>query len=184
MSHKIALPLAVVAVFAVAVLASTASYARSVAGFGGHGFGMARGSSRPIGRVLIRSHGPTHQIARRPTTRLCVLGRPCPPNPPLPPIWVWHHHHQHHWVFRGGRWIDDMVEVSSAVVPSTAAPCSCLRKTYAPTGLVVFADVCTEESASAPATEDHADSQAPASSIAANPELAQPGQSPAAPQQN
>ena len=114
MSRKITLPLAAAALLAFAAFSPTSSYARSVAGFGGHGVGMMRGSSRPIGRLFIRQHGPRHLIARRPTVTLCVLGRPCPLRPPLPPIWVWHHHHHHHhhWVFRGGRWIDDMVEES------------------------------------------------------------------------
>jgi hypothetical protein len=186
MSRKVALTLAAATVMTVAALASTPSHARSVAGFGGHGFGSIRtmrGPSRPIGRVFVPTHGPRHLIPRRPGVTLCVLGRPCPPRPPVPPIWVWHHHHHHHWVFRGGRWIDDVVE--AAPVETTAAvdpaPCSCLTKTYTPTGLVVFADVCTKESASAPATEDHADATpVPNTSGPADPQLAQP----TAPQQN
>ena len=191
MSRKVAITLAATAAFAVAALASTSSYARSVVGFSGHGRGTIatmRGPSRPIGRVFVTPHRPGHLIARRPTAILCVLGRPCPPRPPVPPIWVWHHHHHHHWVFRGSRWIDDVVEADPVVAPavtSAPAPCSCLTKTYTPTGLVVFADVCTKESASAPATDDHADaSQAPTTSVAANPQLAKPEVSSAAPQQN
>jgi hypothetical protein len=68
---------------------------------------------------------------------------------------VWnHHHHHHHWVFRDGVWVvfDDVTE---EVVPAEVddgpapGPCTCLTKTYTPSGLVVFADVCTKESASA-----------------------------------
>jgi hypothetical protein len=48
------------------------------------------------------------------------------------------------------------------------APCNCLTKTYTPTGLVVFADICTKESASAPALSDHADAtQAPTTVVPA-----------------
>jgi hypothetical protein len=64
-----------------------------------------------------------------------------------PPIWHphphWHGHWFGHWVFRDGVWVvgDD--------VPVAPGPCTCLTKTYTPTGLVVFADVCTREAASA-----------------------------------
>ncbi len=41
-------------------------------------------------------------------------------------------------------------------------PCTCLTKNYTPTGLVVFADICTKESASAPVDNSTADAtQAP-----------------------
>ena len=57
-------------------------------------------------------------------------------------------------MFRGGLWvvIDDVTE---EVVPAEVddgpapGPCTCLTKSYTPSGLVVFADVCTKESASA-----------------------------------
>jgi hypothetical protein len=62
--------------------------------------------------------------------------------------------HDHgRWVFRDGRWI--IVDAAIADVPVVApavadGPCTCLIKTYTPDGLVVFADVCTKEAASAP----------------------------------
>ena len=33
---------------------------------------------------------------------------------------------------------------------ASSGPCTCLTKTYTPDGLVMFADVCTKEAASAP----------------------------------
>lgn len=66
-----------------------------------------------------------------------------------------------HWVFRDGRWIilSDMVgeapvlAVGDAPISSPVAAansCSCLTKNYTAAGLVVFADTCTREAASAP----------------------------------
>jgi hypothetical protein len=80
---------------------------------------------------------------------------PGPGHPIDPPIsWHDHHHHHHHWVFRGGAWIvvDDVTDEVVAADPDDGpapGPCTCLTKTYTPSGLVVFADVCTKESASA-----------------------------------
>jgi hypothetical protein len=207
MSRKIILSIAAAATVAVATLASQSADAR-----GGGQFAMARGGRGAISRPILTPRvGLMHRIKPRPIGRLCVLGRPC--RPPGPPIW-WHHHHHHHhhhWVLRGGRWIiDDVVEEAPVVaVPVAPSPCTCLTKTYTATGLVVFADICTKESASAPATDDHADaSQAPTTSVAAtatpisevptapnyagrtyedflaaNPQLAQPQASSAAPPQ-
>jgi len=99
-----------------------------------------------------------------------------PRHPIHPPIVIGHlHHHPHmHWVFRGGHWVEiDDVAVETAVVAPAATPapgpCTCLTKTYTPTGLVVFADICTKESASAPALSDAADaSQGPTTDVPAN----------------
>jgi hypothetical protein len=166
MSRKVIITLAAAATVAVAGLASSSpTYARGFVGgnTGGHfnAFRMTR--TRGVGTL---TPGKPDRISK-----LCILGRPCPPRHPVPPIWVWHHHHHHHWVFRGGRWIVEDVAVESPVVlpPAvTPAPCTCLTKTYTPTGLVVFADVCTKESASAPAADDSADaSQAPTTPVPA-----------------
>lgn len=75
-------------------------------------------------------------------------------------------------MFRGGRWIqgEDVAAVDAApVAPAVSpGPCNCLTKTYTPTGLVVFADICTKESASAPAMDDTADAgQAPSTPVPA-----------------
>ena len=193
-SRKVIIALAAAAALAAPLLGSSASYARGFGGGGMHfgggamhfGGGAMHFSTGRIGgshAVVTRRVAPirvgrvghvTHvNIAR--TGRLCVLGRPCLPRPP---IWVWHPHPHHHWVFRGGHWIIDDVAVAAPVdvapvdvapLPAVApSPCTCLTKTYTPTGLVVFADVCTKESASAPATDDTADaSQAPSTPVPA-----------------
>jgi hypothetical protein len=66
------------------------------------------------------------------------------------------HHGHHHWIFRNGVWMDDFGDdadnTPGYVAPAAAAapgPCTCLTKTYTTAGLVVFADVCTKEAASA-----------------------------------
>ena len=48
--------------------------------------------------------------------------------------------------------IDDVTNEVVEALPEDGpapGPCTCLTKTYTPSGLVVFADVCTKESASA-----------------------------------
>lgn len=175
-SRKVIIALAAAAALAAPLLGSSTSYAR---GFGFGGGGMHFSGGRVGGSHAVFAHrvapirvgriGHLNHIVARPG-RLCALGRPCRPRPP---IWVWHHHHHHHWVFHGGRWIIDDVAVAApadvAPLPAVApSPCTCLTKTYTPTGLVVFADVCTKESASAPATDDTADaSQAPSTPVPA-----------------
>jgi hypothetical protein len=78
------------------------------------------------------------------------------------------HHHSHgHWLFQDGSWIyvDAPADVTPAAVPG---PCTCLTKTYTPSGLVVFADICTKESASALASDDSADvTTAPSTAVPA-----------------
>ena len=75
------------------------------------------------------------------------------------PGWAFNHHG--HWIFRGGRWIvvdpvvadagPDVAPAAPVVAPvASSGPCTCLTKTYTPDGLVMFADVCTKEAASAP----------------------------------
>ncbi len=211
MSRKVIITLAAAATVAAASLASTSTYARGFGGGGGGGHTFARG-----GGAGVVGHGGRGSLAsiRNPGGGNLHPIFPVGPRPPRhPPIWVWHHHHDHHhWVFRGGRWIiDDVVDVTPVELPPavTPAPCTCLTKTYTPAGLVVFADVCTKESASAPATDDTADaSKAPTTTVpakatpiaqvpttpnyagrtyedylAANPQAAQPQAAAPAPQQ-
>jgi hypothetical protein len=79
-------------------------------------------------------------------------------------------------VFRGGRWlvIDDVAVEETPVLPLASpvvapGPCTCLTKTYTHSGLVVFADVCTKESASAPVDATVGDaSQTPTTPVAAS----------------
>ena len=168
MSRKMILAIAAAATVAVATLASQSADAR---GFGGR-IAMARGVGSGAPRPILNTERGRGRIVRPiipgRITRLCVLGRPC--RPPGPPIWWHHHHHHHHWVFRSGRWIiDDVVEAAPVVAAPVAAPdpCTCLTKTYTPTGLVVFADICTKESASAPVDSAANASQVPTTAVAA-----------------
>lgn len=203
MSRKVTLILAAAASLAVATLASNASYAR-----GGFGFGGGGGFGRSMSHNVSLNRGSGLKMAR---TQSRLQSRTIRHDPPTK-VSHWHHHWR--WAFRGGRWIEvdnvvdeTPIEVAPAVNP---APCSCLTKTYTPTGLVVFADICTKESASAPAIGDTADAaQAPTTPVpatatpmsqvptvpnyagrtyqdflAANPQFAQPQASSAAPQQN
>jgi len=142
MSRKVILTLATAATIAAAGLASSAADARS---FGGGGGGFGHSSS--IGRV-----GGGHFSAkggRKLTSILNPGGPDRPGRPGHPGHWTGLHHHGH-WIFRGGRWIiiDDVVDEVPVVEPA-AGPCTCLTKNYTPDGLVVFADLCTKESASA-----------------------------------
>lgn len=171
MSRKAIITLAAAATVAAASLASTSSFAH---GFGAGGFsrggggGVARGGSVRLARLPRGGGGRIHPIF--------PVGPRHPGHPGIPiVIGKFHPHHHWHWVFRGGRWLeaDDVVdEAPVAVAPaapvSVPGPCTCLTKTYTPTGLVVFADVCTKESASAPATDDLSDaSQAPTTQVPA-----------------
>jgi hypothetical protein len=65
------------------------------------------------------------------------------------------HYHWHHWAHYDHIYVRP---VSYAVRTTTPGPCTCLTKNYTPDGKVVFADLCTKESASAPVdgTDDHA----------------------------
>ena len=88
----------------------------------------------------------------------------------------WHYVHFHDRVY--------VRPVTYTVRESSPGPCTCLTKNYTPDGKVVFADLCTKESASAPVdgTDDHAQvEQGPANMagqtyqdyLKANPQAAQ-----------
>ena len=68
-----------------------------------------------------------------------------------------HHHHFKHWHYwaHGGVYVRP---VTYTVRESRPVPCTCLTKNYTPDGQVVFADLCTKETASAPVngSDDHA----------------------------
>jgi hypothetical protein len=157
MSRKLILGLAAAATIATASLSSSDVYARGF-GFGGGGFGGGHfASGGNFGGRTLAFRGPglpggghtLHPI-------LPPGGNPGHPGFPGHPGWIGHFGHYGHWVFRGGRWIildggDDVVVPVVATGPATVpGPCTCLTKTYTTDGLVVFADLCTQESASAP----------------------------------
>ncbi|MEW6435876.1 MAG: hypothetical protein AB1508_01745 [Pseudomonadota bacterium] len=141
-------------------------------GFGGGFRGHGGGRIVPILNPGRGGHGGGHGGGRGfPPVR--------GPRHPFPPI-VWHdphHHHHGHWVFRGGRWIiiDDVavdavaVGTAAAVADPAPGPCTCLIKTYTPNGLVVFSDMCTKESASAPVSASTSDATQTPTSLSAAP---------------
>ncbi len=166
MSRKIILSLAA-ATLAVATLSSQAD----ARGFGGGGFGGGRsfGGGGHMAMARFTGHGGrtlTPILPRHP-----IMPGPFPhPHPGFPGHWAFHHHDHGHLVFRFGRWIDvdDVVDEAPAPAVVTApGPCTCLTKTYTPSGLVVFADVCTKESASASVDSSADASQVPTTPVAA-----------------
>jgi hypothetical protein len=161
MSRQLILTLAAAASVAAAsvTLGSSAVYARGMSGGGNHFSSGGRIHMAAVNHNsgLRSNHSPIRHLRG-----------------PVPPIVIGHlhHHHHHHWVFRGGRWIvldgEDIAEAPVLGPATVPGPCTCLTKAYTPAGLVVFADVCTKESASAPVEGDTADaSQQPTSDAAA-----------------
>jgi hypothetical protein len=143
MSRKAILSLATATIIAVG-LASTAADAR---GFGGGSGGGHFASARSLG-------GGSHLAGRGNVGRLATLnpGRGGRGGHPGHPGHGGLHGHHHHRIFRNGIWIDVDGYADGYVdapVIATPGPCTCLTKTYTTDGLVVFADVCTKEAASA-----------------------------------
>jgi hypothetical protein len=181
MSRKLILCLAAAATVAVASLSSGAADARGFAGGGGFGGGgRGFGGGAMMARLPGGGHGGNGGGCCN-TIKPIFPGGGGGGHPILPgpfphghPGWVFHPHDHGHWVFRFGRWIvvDDVVDEAPATVIAPAAipgPCNCLTKNYTPSGLVVFADICTKESASAPVDGSAANaSQAPTTPVAAS----------------
>jgi hypothetical protein len=151
MSRTIILSLAAAATIAAASLASGAADAR---GFGGGGMGGGRsfgggGHFSNAGHMTTSRSVGHNRLATNNTGR---GGHPGHPGKPGRPGHFAHHHH-HHWIFRDGVWVDfdDGYGgfADELVATPTPGPCTCLTKTYTQDGLVVFADVCTKEAASA-----------------------------------
>jgi hypothetical protein len=148
MSRTLILTFAAAATIAVASLASSASYARGFSG-GGHasvGGHVSVGGRFGTGRGRVAGNGGR-------LTPILNPGHPGHGYPGRPGRWAFHGHG--HWIFRGGRWIvvdpvvGDAPDVAPVEAAASPAPCTCLTKTYTPDGLVMFADVCTKEAASA-----------------------------------
>ena len=148
MSRKILFTLATAAtIAAAATLASSAADAR---GFGGGGFGG--GGHFGGGGFSRGSFGGSHFVGGNHFGGRGFAGfHPRGPRPGWGHPVRWTHYHNHRWFWRDGRWIDGEVGGYDAPAPVAAVgPCTCLTKTYTQDGLVVFADVCTKEAASAP----------------------------------
>jgi hypothetical protein len=137
MSRKVILTLAAAATLAAASLGeSSAGYARNFRSSSG-------GSANHFARI---SHSPRLHESSDPGRHIGL------------------HEHHRHWAFRNGVWVEvnDVVADAVDVTPTTVpGPCTCLTKNYTPTGLVVFADICTKESASAPVDSAADATQAP-----------------------
>jgi hypothetical protein len=148
MSRKILFTLATAAtIAAAATLASSAADAR---GFGGGGFGGGHGGGFSRGGFGGNHFGGSHFAGNHFGGR--GIGRGYPGRNWGHPV-RWTHYHNHRWFWRDGRWVAFDGEVGGYDAPAPVAavgPCTCLTKTYTRDGLVVFADVCTKEAASAP----------------------------------
>jgi|SRR5580658_1558352 hypothetical protein len=147
MSRTLILTLAAAATITVASFASSASYAH---GFGGGGHASVGGRASVGGHANLGGRVGTGRVG---TGRIGRIGdHPGHGYPGRPGRWAGHGHG--HWIFRGGRWIvidpvaGDLPDAAPVSVASPG-PCTCLTKTYTQDGLVVFADVCTKEAASA-----------------------------------
>jgi hypothetical protein len=149
MSRTLILTLAAAATITVASLASSASYAR---GFSGGGHASVGGHVSIGGHANFGGRGRVAGNGGR-LTPILNPGHPGHGYPGRPGRWAYHGHG--HWIFRGGRWIvvdpvvGDAPDVAPVEAAASPAPCTCLTKTYTPDGLVMFADVCTKEAASA-----------------------------------
>jgi hypothetical protein len=168
MSRKLTLTfaLATAATIAAASLASTTADAR---GFGG-GFGGGRVASGGFGGGHMGGNFGGARMGNGGRTLTPILnpgrgnpgriGNPRFPRWPGHPGHNWTYHPHGHLVFRGGRWITIDEVVDEAPVAPVSGPCTCLTKTYTADGLVVFADVCTKEAASARVDEDDSEDTA------------------------
>jgi hypothetical protein len=163
MSRKLILTLATAATIAASALASGAADAR---GFGGGGgFGGGHGSLGGGSFARVGHFSGVGRVGR--ISQFHFTGH----NPGHFQHWQhWSHSHwpyHHRWYRRDGRWFygDDYVGGGyaqpvagySAPAVSTPGPCTCLTKSYTQDGMVVFADLCTKESAAAPVDGRSAD---------------------------
>ena len=163
MSRKLILTIATAATVAVASLASQSAEAHGGSGGFGRG-GLGRGGFGG-GHAARNFRGLLNQHPLQPIIPI-NFPKPAPTPHPDP---------HHHWAFHDGKWSfeADVVAVdapvAAAIAPATqqTSQCGCLTKTYTPTGLAVFADICTKESASAPVNSTADATQAPTSPVAA-----------------
>jgi hypothetical protein len=163
MSRKFLLSLAAATII-VTGLASTAADAR---GFGGGGHSFGGGGHSLSGARLGGGRLGGHSGRMAALGRGGRGGRGGHPGGSHGHPGRFGHDHHHRWITPDGVWIDggyDEVngapDVAPAVTPASG-PCTCLTKTYTRTGLVIFADVCTKEAASAGVDGTAADTAPP-----------------------
>ena len=162
MSRKVILTLATAATIAVSALASSAADAHE---FGGGGFGGGHGGG--FGRMGGGGFGHFGHLGHSSFYRPGRWGH-----------WNhwshWNHwNHWRHWGYYHHRWywpgygygvyggLAPVGAVSGPIANPTPGPCTCLTKTYTQDGLVVFADLCTKELASAPVGDTNSSEAAP-----------------------
>jgi hypothetical protein len=159
MSRKVILTLATAATIAVSALASSAADAH---GFGGGGFGGGHGGG--FGRMGGGGFGHFGHFGHSSFYRPGRWGH-------------WNHwshwNHWRHWGYYHHRWywpgygygvyggLAPVAAFSGPIATPTPGPCTCLTKTYTQDGLVVFADLCTKDSASAPVGGTNSSEAAP-----------------------
>jgi hypothetical protein len=159
MSRKVILTLATAATIAVSALASSAADAH---GFGGGGFGGGHGGG--FGRMGGGGFGHFRHFGHSSFYRPGRWGH-------------WNHwshwNHWRHWGYYHHRWywpgygygvyggLAPVGAFSGPIATPTPGPCTCLTKTYTQDGLVVFADLCTKDSASAPVGGTNSSEAAP-----------------------
>jgi hypothetical protein len=72
------------------------------------------------------------------------------------------HEHRHFVRWHNHFWVRPVGYAVRGVETASPSPCTCLTKNYTPEGQVVFADICTKESASAPVAGSSEQTQADA----------------------
>jgi hypothetical protein len=146
--------LAAVAALGVTALATSSASARAGGPVGMHGpMAVSVKPHLPMG-VSIKPNKPvvTGLIINRkpPMVTGIIINKP-----------HWPHHHWCNWHYCGPNWVVGagvgMVATgaiaSTPVAAAAPAPCTCLTKTYLQDGSVLFKDVCTTETAIAPADQ-------------------------------
>jgi len=134
-----------VAALAFAAASFAAVDANAKPGFGGGGFKPGKGFA-PKGPIKMAPVKPVKLGPFKPIKPVFPV-KPIKPHGP--------HHHAH-----GPRFIPAPMPVASYAVerpvavvsqrPVTRGTCNCLTKDYTPDGIVIFKDLCTQETASAP----------------------------------
>jgi hypothetical protein len=155
------------ALTAVAALGMTALATSSASARAGAGAGGPVGMHGPMGVSVNKPHLPMG-VSIKPNKPV-VTGIIIKPKPPIVTgiiihkPWPFPHHNWCKWHHCGPNWVigGGLGVVSTGVIASTPvaaaapaqAPCTCLTKTYLQDGSVLFKDVCTTESAIAPADQ-------------------------------